>query len=356
MITSSSSSSTRRRTARLLAFLCVLPLAANADAWNGKGHMTVAAAAWKDLAPETRAKASALLRLNPDYPNWVQGVAAEDVDMVAFVRAATWPDQIRSTYTEDGSSPKGSPTEVQNIGFVDCLKHRYWHFDDIPFSTDGTPLEDASEPNAVTQIRTLSTALANPITSDDVKSYDLAWLLHLVGDIHQPLHATARFTQQSKHGDSGGNAVILCPRRGMACSQRFNSLHAFWDDALGTGDSALGALRLACLKPATASSHCLPQAPAEALAIDDPGTWAQESFQLARAVAYKRPIGAGKGPYYLTKSYQASVGSTAEKQVALGGARLAKLLNQALASGVPGQVTPPPLPDASACPRLSLQQ
>ena len=347
--------STRRRTTRLLVVLAALPLAASAGAWNAKGHMTVAAAAWKDLTPETRAKVSALLRLNPDYANWVDGVPAADVDVVAFLRAATWPDQIRSTYTEDGTTPKGLPSEVQNIGYADCLKHRYWHFDDIPFSTDGTPLENPNEPNAVTQIRAMSAALANPATSDDVKSYDVAWLLHLVGDIHQPLHATARFTKQSKHGDSGGNAVTLCPARGRPCSARFNNMHSFWDAALGTSDSPTGALRLACLKPATATSHCLPQAPADALAVDDPGTWAQESFELARTMVYRRPVGPGKGPYYATERYRVIVGSTAEKQVALAGARLAKLLNQALATGVQTPVTPPPLPVANVCPRLPLE-
>src|ERR1044072_4413342 len=77
-----------RRTAKLLACLCLLPLATSSGAWNSKGHMTVAAAAWKDLTPDARAKAIALLRLNPDYPAWVQGVAPADADMVAFVRAA----------------------------------------------------------------------------------------------------------------------------------------------------------------------------------------------------------------------------------------------------------------------------
>src|SRR4051794_22399862 len=83
-----------------------------AAAWNSKGHMSVAAAAWKDMTPEARAKASALLRLNPDYPSWVKNVASADVDLVAFVKAATWPDQIRSTYQEDGSSPPGRKTDA----------------------------------------------------------------------------------------------------------------------------------------------------------------------------------------------------------------------------------------------------
>jgi hypothetical protein len=46
------------------------------------------------------------------------------------------------------------------------------------------------------------------------------------------------------------------------------------------------------------------------------------------------------------------VGSTAEKQVAIGGARLAKLLDQVLASGVQGRVTSPPLASATTCPRI----
>lgn len=338
------------RAGSLVAMTAALLVGSSAGAWNSKGHMTVAAAAWKDMTPEARAKASALLRLNPDYPNWVRGASSQDADVVAFVKAATWPDQIRGTYEEDGSSPPGRPTDAQNIGYSDCLKHRYWHFKDIPFSKDGTALEDALEPNALTEIRTFSTSLANPATSDEIKSYDLAWLLHLVGDVHQPLHATSRFSASSPHGDHGGNSVTLCVR-GHSCSKRFNSLHAYWDDALGNGDSASSALRLACVQTAAPAAHCLPTATAEAVAIDDPERWVMESFELARSVVYKRPIGPGKGPYYVTARYKAAVGSTAEQQVALAGARLAKLLNAALASGSQ-VVTTPPLPDSNACPRL----
>jgi hypothetical protein len=187
------------RVTSIALVLSAISLASSAAAWNAKGHMTVAAVAWKNMTPESRAKASALLRLNPDYSVWVQGVPPADVDVVAFLKASTWPDQIRSTYQDDGSSPASRPTDAQNIGFADCLKHRYWHFRDVPFSRDGTPLEEPEEPNALTQIRALSTAIGTPGTSDDVKSYDLTWLLHLVGDMHQPLHATSRFTSTSQH-------------------------------------------------------------------------------------------------------------------------------------------------------------
>jgi hypothetical protein len=57
-----------------------------------------------------------------------------------------------------------------------------------------------------------------------LKSYDLVWLMHLVGDLHQPLHCTARFAKTQKQGD-GGNGAKVC-----ATSCR-DSLHTFWDDA-----------------------------------------------------------------------------------------------------------------------------
>lgn len=343
--------STKSLLPNLLFLGCVACPASSALAWNKMGHMTVAAAAWKDMTPDARSKATALLRLNPDYGFWVRSAAAPDVELVAFVRAATWPDEIRGTYQDDGIKPPGLPTDAQNIGYSDCLMHRYWHFKDIGFSTDGTPVEDAKEPNALTEIQTFSAALASPTVSDEIKSYDLAWLLHLVGDVHQPLHATARFTQQSKHGDGGGNQVRFCLRN-HSCDPRHDNLHTFWDDALGNSEAASTAMKLACVGGAT-SAHCLPVAPADAVAIDDPAEWLQESFERAKAVAYKRPVGPGRGPYYITAHYKLVVGSEAEKRAALAGARLARLLNRALSSGVTNAVAAPPLADATTCPRLN---
>jgi S1/P1 nuclease len=52
--------------------------------------------------------------------------------------------------------------------------------------------------------------------SDDVRSYDLTWILHLVGDAHQPLHASGRYTRQIPNGDGGGNAQQVIPAPGEA--------------------------------------------------------------------------------------------------------------------------------------------
>jgi S1/P1 Nuclease len=146
---------------RMAATLFVLVSAANLIAWNGFGHMTVAAAAFQNLTPAARAKVTALLKLNPNYPQWVAGVAASDKDMVAFIMAATWPDAIKGMagFTNDGEIPKG-PAAGRNIGYTDKLQHRYWHFIDMPFSPDGTPLKNPVAPNAQTQIAAFRATLA----------------------------------------------------------------------------------------------------------------------------------------------------------------------------------------------------
>jgi hypothetical protein len=297
----------------LAASALVFVSCANAFAWNDRGHMMVGAVAWDQLSPSAKARASELLKLNPLYGKWVQSASEEDADEIAFVRAATWPDFIkRSTdYTNDGEDPSASgPDASRNIGYSDKLMHKYWHYIDLPFSTDGTETTPPKEPNAETQITAFRDTISGTAT-DDVKSYDLVWLLHLVGDVHQPLHATSRFSAQFPQGDSGGNGEKVCV---PACGE---ALHAFWDDALGKSESVLGAIKAAAQ---------LDDAPASGAAIANPQAWIVESFELAKSTVYQ-PIGDGKGPFTLSDDYKDDAKTIAEERVALAGARLANLLN-----------------------------
>ncbi|MCA1365382.1 hypothetical protein I6F14_33530 [Bradyrhizobium sp. IC3069] len=50
--------------------------------------------------------------------------------------------------------------------------------------------------------------------ADDLRSYDLVWMLHLVGDTHQPLHDLGRYTRQISNGDAGGNTEQVIPANG----------------------------------------------------------------------------------------------------------------------------------------------
>ena len=301
---------------RFVVALISLVLTLRASAWDDFGHMTVAAVAWEQLSPELQQRATALLKLNPNYQAWIANVPPENADEVAFVRAATWPDAIKrdATYKNDGEQPSG-PDAGKNVGYGDLLQHRYWHFVDQPFSPDGTPVHAASTPNAETQIVAFRQTLASPNAPDELKSYDLVWLLHLVGDVHQPLHATSRFDHQQPNGDRGGNSVALCKR---PCK---DELHGFWDDVLGKSekpaDAIAAARRIASADPGLAG-------------ILDESTWIQESFHLARTAVYVKPIGIGPGPFTLDQRYRSAAQAVAEKRVALAGARLAGILKAAL--------------------------
>ena len=329
----------------LCALVAAIPavLPTNAFAWNARGHMTVAGVAWDRMTPQARSRAVSLLRRNPDFQNWVRGFPLAEQGRIAFMEAATWPDDLRgrlcsnprlpNCIVDDGYTPADANADL-NIGYNDRRLRRYWHFKDIPFSRDGTPLEQPFAPNAETQINFFSRSLSDNTVSEDAKSFNLAWLLHLVGDVHQPLHATARFSSASPHGDSGGNQVIVCKPAPAECETgRFAyKLHSFWDEAIGTSRSVRSAgtkadgMRQQLSDPQSFLSHAISGAVLDA----PPSVWIQESFSLAKRHVYRTPIGPGRGPFFPTAAYRANAGSVAEQQIAIAGARLADLLNSRL--------------------------
>jgi hypothetical protein len=297
----------------LISLACVM-VPSPAQAWNDRGHMIVAAEAWEHLAPVTKRAVTALLRHNPRFGAWTSGLPSASRPRAAFIRAATWPDYIKSApgyYHDRLPNQKSS----RNIGYVDCYQHRYWHYKDLPFSPDGTALLEPLTPNAETQITLLIAALSNAATPDDVRSYDLSWLLHLVGDVHQPLHATQRFVATDPDGDGGGNDVKYCLTAQCAHG---SSLHSFWDAAFGNAEDLSSVIRFA---------RELPSPRVEVSSQLDPSIWIQESFELAKEKVYQPPIDGTLGPVVLTSQYRQDTATTATQRVALAGARIANLLN-----------------------------
>ena len=302
----------------LCSFFVIICLTTTVSAWNDFGHMTMGAIAYEHLRPKVRTNIDTLLKLNPSYPEWVAGIAEQDKGKVAFMKAATWPDMIKidMRYTNDGNRPNG-PDAGRNIGYADKLMHRYWHFIDIPFSSDGTALPTPDIPNAQTQIVAFRKMLRDPDASDELKSYDLVWLIHLVGDVHQPLHAITRFNKKQPTGDKGGNDVRVC----TTATNCGGKLHRFWDDLLGTSEDYQSAM---------AQAETLTPVESKLAGISDEAIWIQESFLAAKQTAYATPIGTDEGPYNLNDTYKASARELAERRIALAGIRLAHLLNEDL--------------------------
>src|SRR5882762_7638840 len=212
--------------------------------WNGRGHMMVAAVAYNKLTPQTKNRVDALLLLNPDRDHWMDlipaGTSAAKTKMMIFMIAATWADRIKSDPdyhtdgTHNGNRPPNDPSARQNIGYDDLARHKYWHFEDLPFTQDNTPLPAVPTPNARTQINTFRAVLTSD-EPDALKSYDLSWFVHLIGDVHQPLHCTTRIGATQLEGDDGGNGVKLS-------SPGPANLHSYWDGVIGGGDAPSTAL------------------------------------------------------------------------------------------------------------------
>lgn len=293
--------------------IAALSLGTPALAWWDAGHMQIAALAYDQLDPAVRDKVDNLIELNSSYPAWTAGVAEADKAKAAFVHAATWADEIKRdpAYTRDTAD---ASTASQNLGYADRLVHDYWHYIDLPFSTDETQVAPPVSPNALTQVQLFMATLGSD-ASGDLKSYDLVWLLHLVGDLHQPLHATARFSQPLGD-DRGGNDETVQPTQGQPVR-----LHLYWDSLLG--DAATPSASIA-------AAQGLPAADTDAAAVSDPAQWIIESFAMAQNDVYTDLIGLGAGPFPLTQAYEDRALVVARERAALAGGRLASLINVAL--------------------------
>lgn len=211
----------RRSLAAPLA-VTILVGATAAQAWNATGHQIVAAAAYRALPGPTREWVDAALKDHPGYATWVEACDIDDVGLYVFMKASPWPDEIRRS---------GSPFD-----------HAEWHYVNYPLHMPDFALRPRPEPaNDIIFGLMCSREIARGRVTDRTRAVlgdraptpveraaYLAWLLHLVADIHQPLHCTAFFSDVYPEGDAGGN--LFCVRDG----DRPVKLHAFWDDAVGS--------------------------------------------------------------------------------------------------------------------------
>ena len=287
-------------------------------AWNDKGHMAVAAVAYDLLSQPAQARVAELLKLNPSSSRWTKLVASAPAAQQAklrFMYASLWPDDIKdlSNYF---SEPVTDPRAGRNIGYSDRLQHRHWHYIDHPFTQDGTSLSQAAlgKIHAEERIDLFRKVLGSN-ASDNVKSYDLVWLEHLIGDVHQPLHSATRVSKNMRRGDEGGNEHCL----NQKCSR---NLHSFWDGAVGFTSDAAAAGQFA-------HTLNLPDpVKSKNLATAD---WTAESFALAKSHVYVGPIKPGRGPSTVEGTdYLMNARHLSREQISLAGARLAAIINNEL--------------------------
>jgi len=281
--------------ALIRGLVLTLACAPCALAWGPQGHRTVGAIADRLLTPAAHAEVAQLLAADLDkFGNPSGRTTLESV--------AVWADEIRGTAAD---RPR-------------------WHYDDGPLCAQA-PRESycpAGECNSA-QLERLTAVLADRHAGLRERNEALKWIVHLVGDIHQPLHA-------EDNGDLGGNRVHVA-LEGVHTRGRL-TLHGAWDSELVT--LALGT------RGRQAPPHDIDALAREAreLTLDagqgTPASWASESNHLARNVAYQYPGfacgGVPAGVVVLDDAYQREAVSIVRERLLLAGGRLANLLNENL--------------------------
>lgn len=248
--------------------------------FNAEGHHVIALIAMKDLEAQSAEAFRAVQEI------------LDQGDRTA-VEAAEFPDTIRN------QQPETKP----------------FHFVDIPLVKNGPlnpPLPDP--PHVLTKITEFTDLLAADGGDAEEKVNNLSWLIHLFGDVHQPLHCIERTNEFHRRGDSGGNGFKLRGRK--------NNLHSLWDSSVNVS-RALDEEELA---DDIMQEHTRDSLAAD-LQVADLERWARAGFTLAKRNAYtlvEDPANPPRPP----ADYLRKMERIGRRQAALGGYRLSDRLRE----------------------------
>ncbi|AKC88169.1 endonuclease [Pseudoxanthomonas suwonensis] len=258
----------------LLSLPLALALALPAQAWGPLGHRLVARLAEPDLTPQARATVARLLAGEPEPT--LPGIA-------------NWADELRS------SDP--------GLG----RRSARWHY--VNLDGDGCGYDAARDcPRGdcvVAALEKQTAILADPGRTDAERRQALKFVVHFVGDVHQPLHA-------GHAHDRGGNDYQVNYRN------KGSNMHSLWDSGLLNArrldeDAWLARLRALPAPP-----------PVSPMPADAPRLWAEQSCRVVAAPGFY-PRG-----HVIDEAYVDAHLPIAERQLRLAGAHLAATLNAAL--------------------------
>jgi hypothetical protein len=281
-----------------LALAAVAVLACSqARAWGDLGHEVTALIAYRHLSPTAGAALDTLL--------------ASDTDSLTprdFAGRATWADRYRTAHRETAD----------------------WHF--VNIEIDQPNLEDAcfgfpalpagqlasvgpAQDCVVNKIDEFIVELTSPSTLPAERLLALKFLIHFIGDLHQPLHA-------ADHHDRGGNCIGLIPPQGAQ-----TNLHAYWDVSVV---ETLGqfAAQIADQLDARLTADEIKE-----WSQGTPRSWAMDTFEVGRRNVYalpSRPTCESGGAVSLSPAYLRQAEKDAVTQLLKAAVRLAAVLNWAL--------------------------
>ncbi len=328
-----------------LLLLGQLSLISSANAWDATGHRLSAYLAWDILPQETRAELQRLLEQHPRYQEDfldampANVLVASDAEKARWTlgQAAVWPDiargfegeaQIRYNRPDwhwvDGAWIRGGGRQGNVYVGAPSLPPIYGvKAESITHEDDAT--------NVILALDYNLSVLRAADSPDAGKAVALCWVLHLLGDVHQPLHTGAMISSELfPLGDQGGNGI---PTLG-------GSLHSTWDDALHylPFDGTLQRMVVTALQTDT-----------QGLDMDS-SAWLQESRKVLHEFVYPDEIKADVlrserrntplESLALDDDYISRMQAIAEDRVTQAGMRLVRLLSDLYPAPEPLLVSP----------------
>jgi hypothetical protein len=302
-----------------VAIILFTILSSTALGWSQEGHMVIGAIAYDELRANEPRLVEFVLDLVSQHPD--RGpfeVAAgratgEARGRLIFMEMARWPDDVRK-------------------GMYD---HPTWHYSSRPLIDPRQPPplnpRDTAAGSALEAFALNLSVAKDPRAPASDRAIALCWLFHLVGDIHQPLHAADEYSTIYPSGDRGGGLqYIIDPQ-----SQQPMSLHWYWDQAVNRSSDAAAsrAVELRARFPRTQFPELAEHAEltAQADAADDFKSWMAESYTLARSQAYRNDLSTNsdeKQAPALSAQYVANTSAVAERRLTLSSYRLVDVLRR----------------------------
>ncbi len=343
----------------LLCFLLWASVSRGAFAYNAAGHKLVASICFRQMNTSQRQSIVDLLKKHPRYaddfanlmPSNIKNGPTEDQQLWLFQQAAVWPDMAKSGPVARRAFNRQRWHYVNRPHFLTQEdKEELEGNVDVNLNFNPPPSNfDDSTMNVVAAIRNSERIFRSTTQLDAQRALHICWLLHNIGDIHQPLHSTALFSRHLfPQGDRGGNQVA---------TQQHSNLHSAWDAAVGTNDNFTTAKNRAI---ELASEAGYANTVATAITSLDPEQWSSESFEICKVHAYSHEINLqlesleenqddiDHNRVNLSEDYLRNRKAVGDRLVVMAGARVAAVLI--------GTSSPPsPNPTGAAALRVGVQ-
>ncbi|MEO7539313.1 MAG: S1/P1 nuclease [Pyrinomonadaceae bacterium] len=304
----------------------ILLFAFPAFGWDDTGHKITAYVAWMTMTPAARERVFKILLEAPEdsdiatfYLSY-NSRSEESRRREYFMLMASWADIVRDKKIE--------------ARYAKYHKSNWHYYDTFWMWKDGKAVvEDKREEGGVALPKLIEFDLLIRGTAPDAeKAVAIAWMEHLIGDLHQPLHTSARVTTSNPKGDQGGNLFLLTPK-GTKRDQQLN-LHSFWDGIIGKNmpnDKDL--CEADYLNPI--ADDIMRQYPLakyqDKLQMGSMDTWQKESFEIATREVY-RDVKWFELP---SDKYRKKALKISEERMALAGYRMGALFNQVFGAALP---------------------